>query len=90
MKETEFEFYLRNTLESVVLAALHPRTSISVIVQVLSEDGSLLSTAINATCLALLDAGISLKSLIGSVTCAISADGTLLLDPDAKEEQVRI
>ena len=89
MRDTEYEYYLRNAIEGIILAALHPRTSIQVIVQVLSEDGSLLSAAINATCLALLDAGIASKSIIGSVTCAVSTDGTLLLDPDTKEEQVR-
>jgi len=53
----------------------------------LNEDGSILSTAINGVCLALLDAGIALNHMIASVACAITSDGQILLDPDEKDEK---
>ena len=45
-----------------------------------------MSTAFNAAILALLDAGIPLKSILGSVTCIIDAQtNQILLDPTAEE-----
>eukprot|EP01114_Cavostelium_apophysatum_P009351 TRINITY_DN22467_c0_g1_i1.p1 TRINITY_DN22467_c0_g1~~TRINITY_DN22467_c0_g1_i1.p1 ORF type:complete len:223 (+),score=16.46 TRINITY_DN22467_c0_g1_i1:65-733(+) len=85
--EKEKESYIRNALENSILSTLHPRTGINIIVQVLSEDGSILSTAINGAALALLDAGIAMKSMVGSITCAIGQDGTLLIDPTQQEEE---
>jgi exosome complex component RRP46 len=38
--ETEQEYFIRNTVENVVIAALHPRTSITIVIQVLNDDGS--------------------------------------------------
>ncbi len=39
-------------------------------------------------CLALIDAGIPMNALVASVTCGLLKDGTIVLDPDEKEEQV--
>jgi len=85
--DREIEYYLHNAVENEILATMHPRTSINIVVQVLSQDGSMLSCALNGICLALLDAGIPLRSLISSVTCAMTKNGVLLLDPDAQEEE---
>lgn len=35
-----------------------------------------------------MDAGVPLNSTIAAVTCALTADGALMLDPTEKEEQV--
>jgi exosome complex component RRP46 len=56
--------------------------------QVLADDGSLISTAINAMILALVDAGIPMKSTASAVTCMINKSGVILLDPTALEIQV--
>lgn len=40
MAEKSRERLLRNTCEAVVLGALHPRTSITVVLQVVSDAGS--------------------------------------------------
>jgi 3' exoribonuclease family, domain 1 len=50
--------FVRRTLEQAVLLTQYPRMLISVIVQVLSDDGGVLSTAINGAAVALLNAGI--------------------------------
>jgi len=85
--EREREHLLRSTLESVILSSLHPRTSIMIVIQELNDDGCLLSTAINGACLALIDAGIPMKALIASCTCAMNNERKLLLDPNALEER---
>jgi len=85
--ERESEHLIRSAVENAILSTLHPRTAINIIVQVLSEDGSIISAAVNGVSIALLDAGISMKSMVASVTCALTEDGTLLIDPDEKEEK---
>ncbi|KAJ3291791.1 Exosome component 5 [Borealophlyctis nickersoniae] len=82
-----YERIIRESLETSILAALHPRTSIRITCQAVSDDGSILSAAMNAAVLALIDAGIPLQSLIGSTTCMIDDQGDVLLDPTALELQ---
>ncbi|KAJ3190094.1 Exosome component 5 [Gaertneriomyces sp. JEL0708] len=83
-----YERVIRETLESTILAALHPRTSIKIILQVLTDDGGVLSVAINAATMALLDAGVPMRDLPLSATCMIDGiDGELLLDPTSSELQ---
>ncbi|KAI8614547.1 exosome component 5 [Chytriomyces sp. MP71] len=83
--ERLYEKTLREIVEGVVLRYLHPRTCVQVTLQVMSDDGCILSCAINAAILALLDAGVALKNMVASVTCVIDQEGQLLLDPSAKE-----
>ncbi|EGG24151.1 hypothetical protein DFA_06297 [Cavenderia fasciculata] len=84
--DKEREMLVRNAVESIILTLLHPRTQINVIVQVYSNDGSIISCAINACCLALLDAGIELNCLISSITLSFTHDNQIYLDPTQKEE----
>uniref|UniRef100_A0A8C7EQX4 Exosome component 5 n=1 Tax=Neovison vison TaxID=452646 RepID=A0A8C7EQX4_NEOVI len=85
--EKSRERLIRNTCEAVVLGTLHPRTSITVVLQVVSDAGSLLACCLNAACMALVDAGVPMRALFCGVTCALNADGTLVLDPTAKQEK---
>ncbi|KFO33652.1 exosome complex component RRP46 [Fukomys damarensis] len=85
--EKSRERLIRNTCEAVVLGALHPRTSITVVLQVVSDAGSLLACCLNAACMALVDAGIPMRALFCGITCALDSDGTLVLDPTAKQEK---
>ncbi|NXC31282.1 EXOS5 protein, partial [Campylorhamphus procurvoides] len=85
--ERSREQQLRQTCEAVVLGVLHPRTAITLVLQVLSDAGSLLSCCLNAACMALLDAGLPLCSLFCGVTCALGPDGTITLDPTTRQEQ---
>ncbi|XP_064617588.1 exosome complex component RRP46-like [Liolophura sinensis] len=81
------ERLLRNTCETVILAALHPRSSISIIVQELQNSGSLLATSVNAACLALLDACVPMKCIAAAVCAIIDADGQIQLDPTELQEK---
>ncbi|CAO3570293.1 unnamed protein product [Mortierella alpina] len=77
---------IQETLEPLILSSLHPRTLVQIVVQTMKDDGCVLSTAFNATILALLDAGIPLQSILGSVTCMIDSEtNEILLDPTTEE-----
>ncbi|EGD76107.1 hypothetical protein PTSG_00813 [Salpingoeca rosetta] len=69
------------------LASIHdfPRSAIRVVIQELNNDGGMLACAINATCLALMDAGISLTAMFAAASCAV-VDGQLILDPTLIEQ----
>ena len=64
----------------------YPRTMIKVIVQIVSMDGSLLSTALNSVFMALVDAGLALKNSFSSITVLVEPNGKILLDPTSLEE----
>ncbi|XP_053577613.1 exosome complex component RRP46 [Bombina bombina] len=87
VQEKNQEQLIRETCESVIIGALHPRTSITIILQVISDAGSLLSCCLNAACMSLMDAGLPMKSLFCGVTCALDSDGNLTLDPTAKQHK---
>mmetsp|Transcript_23218 Transcript_23218/g.33751 ORF Transcript_23218/g.33751 Transcript_23218/m.33751 type:complete len:263 (-) Transcript_23218:92-880(-) len=69
--ETEFEILLRSTMEACVALAHYPRTVIQLNVQVLFADGSVLATALLASTLALVNAGIDMVHLPLPVHVAI-------------------
>uniref|UniRef100_A0ABM0M419 Exosome complex component RRP46-like n=1 Tax=Saccoglossus kowalevskii TaxID=10224 RepID=A0ABM0M419_SACKO len=81
------ERLIRNTCETIVLTALHPRSSINIIIQVMHNAGSLLSCCVNSTCMALLDAGLPMSCLVAAVTCSLSCDGDIILDPTSQQEK---
>ncbi|KAF9909820.1 Exosome component 5 [Linnemannia zychae] len=86
IKDKAREQAIRETLEPLVLSGLHPRTGIQIVIQTMKDDGSILATSFNATILALLDAGIPLKSILGAVTCIIDNEtNQILLDPTTEE-----
>lgn len=64
----EVEDLLRCIFKEVILTRLHPRTSISILVQEISNGGSSqVSCIINAVCCALIDAGMPLRSPVAGV-----------------------
>eukprot|EP00011_Vannellida_sp_DIVA3-517-6-12_P008529 CAMPEP_0114617042 /NCGR_PEP_ID=MMETSP0168-20121206/6994_1 /TAXON_ID=95228 ORGANISM="Vannella sp., Strain DIVA3 517/6/12" /NCGR_SAMPLE_ID=MMETSP0168 /ASSEMBLY_ACC=CAM_ASM_000044 /LENGTH=205 /DNA_ID=CAMNT_0001828167 /DNA_START=142 /DNA_END=756 /DNA_ORIENTATION=- len=73
VNERRLEEVVRGTFEQVVLRTLYPRTVVTVVVQEVSSDGALLSAAINAVSLALVDAGIPMRGLVSS--CTVSVGG---------------
>ena len=81
------ERVIKNTCETVILTALHPRTSITVVLQEMQNCGSLLACSINAACLSLLDAAVPLKYMVAAVDCLINSDGQIILDPTDKQEK---
>ncbi|KAG2429953.1 hypothetical protein HYH02_013904 [Chlamydomonas schloesseri] len=86
-EDRSLELDIRGILEGVIPLGMFPRTSVMVVLQVLQDDGAALSCALNAAAAALVDAGVPLNSMFSSVSCALTSDKRLVLDPDASEEQ---
>ncbi|KAH1033265.1 hypothetical protein J1N35_045439 [Gossypium stocksii] len=85
--EKEYEMILKRTLESICILTVNPNTTTSIIVQVVNDDGALLPSAINAACMALVDAGIPMKHLAVAICCCVAKTGYVILDPTKLEEQ---
>lgn len=77
---------VRALVSDVILAALHPRKSLVVAVQVLCDRGAVAVAAVNATALALMDAGIPMRIMPTAASVAV-ANGALVVDPVAVEER---
>ncbi|XP_034774348.2 exosome complex component RRP46 [Acipenser ruthenus] len=85
--ERSKEQCIRQTCEAALLTRLHPRTSITLSLQTVHDDGALLACCLNAACMALMDAGLPMHCLFCGVCCAIDQQGTIKLDPTAREEK---
>ncbi|OCT68051.1 exosome complex component RRP46 isoform X2 [Xenopus laevis] len=87
IQEKNHEQLIRETCESVIIGSLHPRTSITIVLQIISDAGSLLSCCLNAACMGLMDAGLPMRSLFCGVTCALDNDGNITLDPNDRQQK---
>ena len=75
----------REAFEPVIMAELFPKTAIDIFVEVLQADAGTRTAAINASSIALADAGIPMKGLITS--CAFGkVDGKIVLDLNKEED----
>jgi exosome complex component RRP41 len=88
------EILIAKTLASNLHTHLFPHSSINVSLHVLSQDGSLLAALLNATTLALVDAGVPMTDYIaactaGSTSSYAAGDDSAdpLLDLNTQEEQ---
>jgi exosome complex component RRP41 len=87
----EMETFIKQTFESTVLLNSYPRSEIDIYIQILQFDGGVLHTSINATTLALLEAGIQMFDFV----CACSAapeqnEKNVLLDLNYTEESLDV
>jgi exosome complex component RRP41 len=85
---------IASTFSSALFTHLYPHSTISIALQVLSLDGSLLAALLNASTLALIDAGVPMPDYIcactaGSTSSYASNDEAAdpLLDLNLLEEQ---
>lgn len=88
------EITIAKALSSNLHTHIFPHSSISISLHVLSQDGSLLAALLNATTLALIDAGIPMTDYIaactaGSTSSFAAGDDSAdpLLDLNNQEEQ---
>lgn len=68
-RTAEMETLLRQTLEEVVMLELYPKSEIAIVIHVLETDGSVICAILNAVCLALVVAGVSMNDML--VACSI-------------------
>jgi exosome complex component RRP41 len=91
---SEMQTTIANAFTSTIFTHLYPHSTITINLHCLSQDGSLLAACLNATTLALIDAGIPIRDYI----CACTAGSTSsyssndekadpLLDLNGVEEQ---
>ena len=76
---------MEDVYETAVIISLFPRSQIEIFVEVLNSDGSVLASAINATTLALINAGIPLYDYVLAASVGHLAK-TVLLDLNRLEE----
>jgi len=75
----------REAFEPVIITGLFPKTAIDIFVEVLQADAGTRTAAINASSIALADAGIPMKGLVTS--CAFGkVDGQIVLDLNKEED----
>ncbi|XP_070156526.1 exosome complex component RRP46 isoform X5 [Polyergus mexicanus] len=80
------EMYIRETCESAILVAMHPNTMVCINLQEMQDFGGLLACAINASCLALINSGLSMKYTIAAISCMIEKEtGKVIIDPDSTQ-----
>jgi exosome complex component RRP46 len=90
--DPEWEAFLTQQLSACVVSENYPRSVISIVLQIVNADGSVLAVALHAAVSALMDAGIEMNWLPTAVTCCCYKDGsgdgdTIRLDPTVEEEQ---
>lgn len=90
----ELEITIAKAFSTTLHTHLYPHSTISLSLHVLSQDGSLLAALINASTLALVDAGIPMTDYLaactsGSTSTHAAADESAdpLLDLNTQEEQ---
>lgn len=79
----EIEITIAKTLASTVHTHLFPHSTITVSLHVLSQDGSLLAALINATTLAVIDAGIPMTDYVAA--CTAGSTSSYAADDDAAD-----
>ncbi|KAI5098419.1 exosome complex component RRP46, partial [Silurus meridionalis] len=96
VRERTREQCVRETCEAALLSTLHPRSSLTLVLQVVHDDGSVSfrssclsvsSCCLNAACMALMDAGLPMSRLFCGVTCAIDPESRIITDPTAQQEK---
>ena len=79
--------WIQRIFEHVVLTELFPRSQIDICIEVIQQDGSPVSAAINAVTLALIDAGIPMRDLVVSCTVGAIDNKTILVDLNNAESE---
>eukprot|EP01129_Flabellula_baltica_P017179 TRINITY_DN9441_c0_g1_i2.p1 TRINITY_DN9441_c0_g1~~TRINITY_DN9441_c0_g1_i2.p1 ORF type:complete len:230 (+),score=32.70 TRINITY_DN9441_c0_g1_i2:31-720(+) len=83
---TYLEYLCQNFFENQIVSILHPRTQVHVVLQVINDDGSLLACCINAINMALVDAGVPMRSMSVGVTLSQMPDQSFVIDPTQEVE----
>ena len=81
----ELAAVVRRTFEPVVQLQLYPRAQIDVSITLLQADGGVRAACINATTLALIDAGIAMEDFVCACTAG-AVQSALLLDMNGQED----
>ena len=90
----EMQHTITSAFTSTLFTHLYPHSTITIALHVLSQDGSLLATCLNAATLALIDAGVPMSDYVAACTTGSTAsyssndeEADPLLDLNGMEEQ---
>ncbi len=83
----ERSLWLQKLFQDVILVDQFPRSQIEIFVEILSQDGSPVSAAINAITIALANAGIPMRDLVSSVTMGLLDNSTVIVDLNHSETE---
>lgn len=85
-REIEISKVIKEALSACIRRELFPRSTIDIYIEVLNADGSTRVASLNATSLALADAGIFMYDLIAAVSVG-KVNGQLVVDLNEEEDQ---
>jgi exosome complex component RRP46 len=92
--DVEWESFLTQQINECIVRESYPRCVISIILQIINDDGSILAASLHAAASALLDANIEMKYLPTAIACfsrnkstSTSTNNTIALDPNTNEEE---
>ncbi|MDT7891146.1 MAG: exosome complex exonuclease Rrp41 [Thermoproteota archaeon] len=85
-REIEISKVIKEALSACIRRELFPRSTIDIYVEVLNADGSTRVASLNATALALADAGVFMYDLIAAVSVG-KIQGQLIVDLNEYEDQ---
>ena len=85
-RTTEIESIVKETFNSIVILDIYPRSEILICIQVFETDGSLICAILNATTMALIDAGINLKDMVLSCSVGVHKQNQIYLDVTQTEQ----
>ncbi|MFH1520553.1 MAG: exosome complex exonuclease Rrp41 [Candidatus Micrarchaeota archaeon] len=84
-RSTELSKVIREAFENVIIAEKFPNTQIDIYIDVLQADGGTRTASITAATVALTNAGIPMKDMVGSVAVGKAGD-ILVLDLNKTED----
>jgi exosome complex component RRP41 len=85
-REIEISKVLKEALQPAIMLEKFPRTVVDVFIEVLQADGGSRCAALNASSIALADAGIPMKDMVTACAVGKIAD-TVVLDVNNEEDQ---
>ena len=87
---TSLASHLRQIFANVIHLPFQPRSEIQVAVTLESDlaEFALMASSVNATMLALMDAGVACTKTVAAVCIGINKKGAVVLDPGAEEAKV--
>lgn len=85
-KSEEMAIHLKQSLAAAILSESYQRSQIDVFVEILEADGGSFSTSVNASTLALVDAGICMREYVCSCTASLANGDIPMLDISHVEE----
>lgn len=73
-KHASMALKIQEILEKIIILEKYPRTCIKITIQIQNDDGSMFSIAFNSALLALIDAGIPMKTFPIAIQCALLSE----------------